>query len=1027
MTHSAPLGEGVMARSLEDLFARFATTGDPQALGEVFDRCSGELLPLAMHLTGHPADAEDALQATFVTAIEKRADWDARRPLLPWLVGILALHGKKLHERRGRRREVPPPDDREALAALAASAPAASDPEDAPIAASERRELVERLRAHVQALPDEQRSVVLLQLEHGLRPAQIAEALGVPPGTVRMRLHRGLKALRGLLPPALVAWLAAMLPQRGTAAVRHAVLQHAARTVPVAVAAGVAGGVLAKWFAAAVAVVALVVGFAAWPPATQPPLAVDRPGDSPPVVVADRGAQAPADQVGTRQAAPAASASLAAAAAASELRVRVLRADESPVSGCVVTLAPARGDVDLVFETVEAATAADGIVRFAVAPRAAYDVVTAMTQARVRTHASGPTEVELRLQQPMSFQQLQVARDPRVGDRSQIAPVRVTGVVRRPDGAPAAGASLCLTRHSLRTTAVPVAVAAADGSFAFETIGIAMLQAQAPGFAASELRPCTAAPMTLTLQPARGDLVGVVVDADGRPVAGARVRAIPETDRGAGLATPERRPLPIVASDQAGGFVVPDLPTGRIDVTAQADGHAPATLVVTEATALRDPVRLVLPRGVALRGRVVDQDGAPVEGAIVRLGGSHGYARTTDADGRFGFRSAAATVQALRVQDSTIETLHLERDLAAATDEWHVVVQRLAAYPLQLVDATHTPLAGWWASVDGDDFSMPVQADAQGRLTLAAAAVKPERVFVDRGLGNRPIPVAWPAESAPGVLGTVVVQESAPASASLRGRVLTAGGAPVDGLAVWAVNAGGRIEALGAARDGDFEVRNLPPGDYALLVQSREQAPRERFPVAALAVGEARDLGDLRLPAQGKVAVRVVRPGGGEAVEPRLFFERVDGPAADAFDRDGPSADGAPHPWPVGRWRWRYLEEAGLWQRGELDVKAGALTTLDLVVPPAVRRKLVFPLPTPPWGAPSRVQFTLRSPDGALYDDGSFNPRVELPYRYAPTLAVGRWTLELTTDAGLRFRGEFTVDALTPSLDEVAIAVQPAR
>ena len=627
----------------------------------------------------------------------------------------------------------------------------------------------------------------------------------------------------------------------------------------------------------------------------------------------------------------------------------------------------------------------------------------------------------------MSFQQLQVARDPRVGDRSQIAPVRVTGVVRRPDGAPAAGASLCLTRHSVRTTAVPVAVAAADGSFAFETIGIAMLQAQAPGFAASELRPCTAAPMTLTLQPARGDLVGVVVDADGRPVAGARVRAIPETDRGAGLATPERRPLPIVASDQAGGFVVPDLPTGRIDVAVQADGHAPATLVVTEATALRDPVRIVLPRGVALRGRVVDQDGAPVAGVIVRLGGSHGVARTTDADGRFGFRSAAAIVQALRVEGSTIVPVHVERDLAVDAGEWHVVVQRLAAYPLQLVDATRSPLAGWWASVDGDEFAMPVQADVQGRLTLAAPAARPARVLVHRGLGNRPIPVAWPAESAPGVLGTVVVPESAPASALLRGRVLAADGAPVDGLTVWAVNAGGRIEAYGDARDGGFEVRNLPAGDYALAVQTADSEAEERFPVAALAVGEARDRGDLRLPAQGTVAVRIVRPGGGAAVEPRLFFQRVGGPAAEDFDRDGPRADGAPHPWPVGRWRWRYLEEAGLWQRGELDVKAGELTTLDLVVPPAVRRKLVFPLPTPPWGAPSRVQFALRGPDGALYDDGSFDPRVELPYRYAPTLAVGRWTLELTTDAGLRFRGEFPVDALAPSLDEVVIAVQPAR
>jgi hypothetical protein len=227
-------------------------------------------------------------------------------------------------------------------------------------------------------------------------------------------------------------------------------------------------------------------------------------------------------------------------------------------------------------------------------------------------------------------------------------------------------------------------------------------------------------------------------------------------------------------------------------------------------------------------------------------------------------------------------------------------------------------------------------------------------------------------------------------------------------------------------RDGRFEVANVPAGDYALAVQTADSEAEERFPVASLAVGEARDLGDLRLPAQGTVAVRVVRPGGGEAVEPRLFFQRVDRPATEDFERFGPSADGQPYPWPVGRWRWRYLEEAGLWQRGELDVKAGELTTLDLVVPPAVRRKLRFPLPSPPWGTPSHVQFALRSPDGGLYDDGSFDPGVELPYRYAPTLAVGRWTLELTTDAGLRFCGEFTVDALTPRLAS-AVGVHWAR
>jgi hypothetical protein len=45
-------------------------------------------------------------------------------------------------------------------------------------------------------LPAEQRQVLRLQLQHGMSPTAITEVLEVPPGAVRMRLHRGLEALR---------------------------------------------------------------------------------------------------------------------------------------------------------------------------------------------------------------------------------------------------------------------------------------------------------------------------------------------------------------------------------------------------------------------------------------------------------------------------------------------------------------------------------------------------------------------------------------------------------------------------------------------------------------------------------------------------------------------------------------------------------------------------------------------------------------------------------------------------------------
>ncbi|HLQ37070.1 MAG TPA: sigma-70 family RNA polymerase sigma factor, partial [Planctomycetota bacterium] len=237
--------------SVEQLFQRYRTTGDPQALGQVFDQVAAQLLSLALHLCQNIADAEDALQATFLVAIAKAQQFEHGRALLPWLTGILTLHCRKSFERRARRREQELTDD---------AAPVASAP--LPPAVAEQQELVAQLRSHVEALPDEQRQVLLLQLQHGLQPAEIAEVLGVPSGTVRVRLHRGLRALRRLLPSGLAAWLFAALPARGTAAVRQEIVAAAQRALPVGAAATslVWLPFLAMKKLAAVVIVALAAG-----------------------------------------------------------------------------------------------------------------------------------------------------------------------------------------------------------------------------------------------------------------------------------------------------------------------------------------------------------------------------------------------------------------------------------------------------------------------------------------------------------------------------------------------------------------------------------------------------------------------------------------------------------------------------------------------------------------------------------------------------------------------------------------------
>jgi len=216
-------------------FERWRRHGDLRALGEVFDALAPRLLPVALHLCGNPADAEDALQEAFVQAMRRAEDFDPRRRLEPWLAGFLTNTARNAARRERRRAGETLPD-------------LASDAEG-PLAAAERQELIAALRTHVGELPTEQRQVLMLQLQHGLAPAEIAEVLEVPAGTVRMRLHRGLAVLRRLLPVGFAAWLFGALPSRGLAAVRQAVLQVGREQVVAAgttlVAASAVGGLLA--------------------------------------------------------------------------------------------------------------------------------------------------------------------------------------------------------------------------------------------------------------------------------------------------------------------------------------------------------------------------------------------------------------------------------------------------------------------------------------------------------------------------------------------------------------------------------------------------------------------------------------------------------------------------------------------------------------------------------------------------------------------------------------------------------------
>jgi RNA polymerase sigma-70 factor (ECF subfamily) len=133
----------------------------------------------AAYLITHDATAaEDIAQEAFVSAIRALDRFDRRRPFGPWLHRIAVNRAIDWVRVRRLREEV------ELVDAASLDAPAPLD--DDTLGALHR-------------LSPEHRAVIVMRYLLEMTPGEIAEALGLPRGTVNSRLRRGLDAMRGEL------------------------------------------------------------------------------------------------------------------------------------------------------------------------------------------------------------------------------------------------------------------------------------------------------------------------------------------------------------------------------------------------------------------------------------------------------------------------------------------------------------------------------------------------------------------------------------------------------------------------------------------------------------------------------------------------------------------------------------------------------------------------------------------------------------------------------------------------------------
>lgn len=160
------------------------------ALGELYRMLGMPLLQVCLRITCHRADAEDALQETFIDVLRALPSFRGEARFSTWVFRIairVAMRG------RGRRKR-----DAERISAedLGSLAEGAARGELDPSAVVVERESAARVLEAIERLPAIHRTVLGLAAVEELPQTEIAAILGVPVGTVYSRLNAARESLR---------------------------------------------------------------------------------------------------------------------------------------------------------------------------------------------------------------------------------------------------------------------------------------------------------------------------------------------------------------------------------------------------------------------------------------------------------------------------------------------------------------------------------------------------------------------------------------------------------------------------------------------------------------------------------------------------------------------------------------------------------------------------------------------------------------------------------------------------------------
>ncbi|MFP4379706.1 MAG: sigma-70 family RNA polymerase sigma factor [Candidatus Sumerlaeia bacterium] len=194
--------EGPDDAQVENL-VRSCAEGDEQAFESLVEIYQHKVYGLAWQLLKDADEAEDIAQEVFISCYRNIGNFRMESKFSTWLYRITVNTVKnrwKYHQRRKKKRHVSMDEP------LSEDDDRTLDPADTrpnPRQEAEGQEISVRLHDALDALPLEQREVMVMRFMQDMQYEEIADALDLSLGTVKSRINRARKRVREMMGDAI--------------------------------------------------------------------------------------------------------------------------------------------------------------------------------------------------------------------------------------------------------------------------------------------------------------------------------------------------------------------------------------------------------------------------------------------------------------------------------------------------------------------------------------------------------------------------------------------------------------------------------------------------------------------------------------------------------------------------------------------------------------------------------------------------------------------------------------------------------